>query len=158
MCRLGIYRAHNFTDSFLPFDLEATFVSSVVLLMAPTIDSSLLESRAPWLQKSYVILDDMISRGNLIARFRKSELEQLSGLLSQFLPDQPLQPDDPRGKGQQAGVATRPSSPIPPPYRVPELPSLDDGLTTAEIMAVAESIDTGDVDWVAHAVTENQIW
>lgn len=32
------------------------------------------------------------------------------------------------------------------------------GLMTAEIMAVAESIDTGDVDWIAHAVTVNRIW
>ncbi|KAL2834277.1 hypothetical protein BDW59DRAFT_156217 [Aspergillus cavernicola] len=141
-------------DSFLPFDLEATFVSSVVLLLAPAIDSVLLESRRPWLQKSYVILEDMISRGNLIADFRKSELEQLSGLLYQLTPDRPVQIDDPTRKGQLVEIP----SPLPPAYRVPELPNLNDGLTTAEIMAVAESIDTGDVDWVAHAVVENQIW
>ncbi|KAL4927673.1 Zn(II)2Cys6 transcription factor [Aspergillus undulatus] len=139
-------------DSFLPFDLESTFVSSVVLLMAPTIDLALLESRRPWLQKSYMILDDMISRGNLIAKYRKSELEQLSGLLYQLAPDR-VQADG-STKGQMIDIP----SPLPPAYRVPELPSLNDGLTTAEIMAVAESIDTGDVDWVAHAVTENQIW
>ncbi|KAL4863875.1 hypothetical protein BDV12DRAFT_206112 [Aspergillus spectabilis] len=141
-------------DSFLPFDLESTFVSSVVLLMAPAIDSALLESRKPWLQKSYMILDDMVSRGNLIAQFRKSELEQMSDLLYQLAPDRLLESDDPLRKGRQIGM----SSPPPPVYRVPELPTLTDGLTTAEIMAVAESIDTGDVDWVAHAVTENQIW
>ncbi|KAL4913252.1 hypothetical protein BDW62DRAFT_205681 [Aspergillus aurantiobrunneus] len=139
-------------DSFLPFDLESTFVSSVVLLLAPTLDSALLESRRPWLKKSYLILDDMISRGNLIAQFRKSELEQMSALLYQLAPDR-RQPEDPR-KGHEIEL----SSPLPPAYRVPELPTLNDGLTTAEIMAVAESIDTGDVDWVAHAVTENQIW
>ncbi|KAL4880748.1 hypothetical protein BJY04DRAFT_207920 [Aspergillus karnatakaensis] len=139
-------------DSFLPFDLESTFVSSVVLLLAPAIDAALLESRKPWLHKSYVILDDMISRGNLIAQFRKSELEQMSDLLYQLAPDRFPQGDDSLRK--QIDM----SSPLPPAYRVPELPSLNDGLTTAEIMAVAESIDTGDVDWVAHAVTENQIW
>jgi hypothetical protein len=145
-------------DSFLPFDLEATFVSSVIVLMAPIIDYSLLESLTPWLQKSYVVLEDMIARGNIIARFRKSELEQLNGLLTQLPPDRPLQPDDPIGRGQQAGISTQISSPMPPPYPVAELLSLNDGLTTAEIMAVAESIDTGDVDWVARAVTENHIW
>lgn len=31
-------------------------------------------------------------------------------------------------------------------------------LPTADIMAVAESIDSVDVDWIAHAVTENCIW
>ncbi|KAL4735368.1 hypothetical protein BDV11DRAFT_212023 [Aspergillus similis] len=138
-------------DSFLPFDLESTFVSSVVLLMAQAIDCTLLENRRPWLDKSYLILDDMISRGNLIAQYRKTELEQLSALMYQLAPDR--QPEDTsKGKGLEL------SSPLSPAYRVPELPGLNDGLTTAEIMAVAESIDTGDVDWVAHAVTENQIW
>ncbi|KAL3439673.1 hypothetical protein BDV09DRAFT_157912 [Aspergillus tetrazonus] len=138
-------------DSFLPFDLESTFVSSVVLLMAQAIDHSLLESRRPWLDKSYLILDDMIYRGNLIAQYRKTELEQLSALMYQLAPDR--QPDD---TSKERGLEL--SSPLPPAYRIPELPGLNDGLTTAEIMAVAESIDTGDVDWVAHAVTENQIW
>ncbi|KAL4764818.1 Zn(II)2Cys6 transcription factor [Aspergillus foveolatus] len=138
-------------DSFLPFDLESTFVSSVVLLMAQAIDHSLLESRRPWLDKSYLILDDMISRGNLIAQYRKTELEQLSALMYQLAPDR--QPND---TSKEKGLEL--SSPLPPAYRIPELPGLNDGLTTAEIMAVAESIDTGDVDWVAHAVTENQIW
>ncbi|KAL5051764.1 hypothetical protein BDW71DRAFT_194007 [Aspergillus fruticulosus] len=138
-------------DSFLPFDLESTFVSSVVLLMAPAIDCTLLESRRPWLHKSYLILDDMISRGNLIAQYRKTELEQMSALMYQLAPDR--QPED-TSKGKKLEL----SSPLPPAYRVPELPGLNDGLTTAEIMAVAESIDTGDVDWVSHAVSENQIW
>ncbi|KAL6238681.1 hypothetical protein BDW75DRAFT_246760 [Aspergillus navahoensis] len=138
-------------DSFLPFDLESTFVSSVVLLMAPAIDCTLLESRRPWLHKSYLILDDMISRGNLIAQYRKTELEQTSALMYQLAPDR--QPED-ASKGKELEL----SSPLPPVYRVPDLPGLNDGLTTAEIMAVAESIDTGDVDWVAHAVTENHIW
>ncbi|EAA57671.1 hypothetical protein AN6030.2 [Aspergillus nidulans FGSC A4] len=141
----------NPADSFLPFDLESTFVSSVVLLMAQAIDHNLLESRRPWLDKSYLILDDMISRGNLIAQYRKTELERLSALMYQFATDR--QPDD---MSKEKGLEM--SSPLPPAYRIPELPGLNDGLTTAEIMAVAESIDTGDVDWVAHAVTENQIW
>jgi hypothetical protein len=95
----------------------------------------------------------MITRGNLIARFRKAELEQLDSLLSQLAPDRQLQIVDSTRKTDLLGFE---SSPLPPPY--PELPGLSDGLTTAEIMAVAESIDTGDVDWVAHAVTENEIW
>lgn len=118
--------------------------------MAQAIDHSLLESRRPWLDKSYFILDDMISWGNLIAQYRKTELEQLSALMYQLALDR--QPDD---SSKEKGLEL--SSPLPA-YRIPELPGLNDGLTTAEIMAVAESIDTGDVDWVAHAVTENQIW
>ena len=119
--------------------------------MAQAIDHNLLESRRPWLDKSYLILDDMISRGNLIAQYRKTELERLSALMYQIATDR--QPDD-----MSKEKALEMSLPLPPAYRIPELPGLNDGLTTAEIMAVAESIDTGDVDWVAHAVTENQIW
>ncbi|KAL4975819.1 hypothetical protein BDW66DRAFT_160096 [Aspergillus desertorum] len=138
-------------DSFLPFDLESTFVSSVVVLMAPAIDCTLLESRRPWLHKSYLILDDMISQENLIAQYRKPELEQMSALMCQLAPDR-------QSEGTSKGKELEFSSPLPPAYRVPELPGLDNGLTTAKIMAVAGSIDIGDVDWVAHAVTENQIW
>jgi hypothetical protein len=147
-----------YADSFLPFDLEAVFVSSVVILMAPVIDSRLLESPTPWLQKSYVILDDMISRGNIIASFRKSELERLGELLSQLSPDRPPRHNNRIQGGQQSEFLTQLSSPISPDHLVPELLNLNDGLTTAEIMAMAESIDTGDVDWVVQAVTENHIW
>lgn len=148
----------RYTDSFLPFDLEAVFVSSVVILMAPIIDSRLLESLTPWLQKSYIILDDMISRGNIIASFRKCELERLAELLNQLSPDLPPPHSDRIQRGQQSEMLNQLSSPMSPSQRVPELLHLNDGLTTAEIMAMAESIDTGDVDWVVQAVTENHIW
>ncbi|KAJ0426811.1 fungal-specific transcription factor domain-containing protein [Aspergillus carlsbadensis] len=115
---LGCLYEQSLLDSFLPFDLESTFVSSVVLLMAPAIDSNLLGNQVPWLQKSCVILDDMITRRNLIARFRKAELEQLDGLLS---------------LKTELGFA---SSSLPPPY--PDLPRVSVGLTTEEIMAVAD--------------------
>lgn len=77
----------------------------------------------------------MVSRGNRIATFHRSELEQLRGMLGQL--------DD----GGHAGM--------PSPQIECGMP---EGLTTAEILAVAESIDTGDVDWIAHAMTENSIW
>jgi hypothetical protein len=126
--------------------------------MAPIIDSSLLESLTPWLQKSYIILDDMISRGNIIASFRKSELERLGELLSQLSTYQLTQVNDRMQRDHQNGMLSQLSSPTSPANYAHELLNLNDGLTTAEIMAVAESIDTGDVDWVVQAVTENHIW
>lgn len=149
---------HGYTDSFLPFDLEAVFVSSVVILLAPIIDSCLLESLTQWLRKSYIILDDMIARGNIIASFRKSELERLSELLNQLSTDRPTQFNERMQRDHQSGMFSQLSSPTSPTNCAHELFNLHDGLTTAEIMAVAESIDTGDVDWVVQAVTENQIW
>ena len=150
-------------DTFLPFDLDSTFVSAVVLSIASFTDPSLVDDRTAWLQKTNIILDEMISRGNLIADFRKSELGQLTRMLSQVSPDRQFDIDNPPKLKPPGGNPTRPSSPFASNHYgavdgVTALPMLDYGLTTAEIMDAAESIDTGDVDWIAHAVTENQIW
>lgn len=127
----------------------------MVLLTVPVIDSHLLDDSTTWLQKSYLVLDEMISRGNCIAAFRKNELEQLGSMLGDLS-------HDALGKVDQS--ATIPQFPLLPAFNGdndalgdPESSS-NSGLMTAEIMAVAESIDTGDVDWIAHAVTENRIW
>ena len=127
----------------------------MVLLTVPVIDSHLLDDSTTWLRKSYLVLDEMISRGNHIAAFRKSELEQLGSMLSDLS-------HDALGKVDQS--ATIPQIPLIPAFNggddAPGDPdsNSNSGLMTAEIMAVAESIDTGDVDWIAHAVTENRIW
>jgi hypothetical protein len=109
-----------------------------------------------------MILDEMISRGNLIAGFRKSELQQLAGMLTQLAADRLTQGTEFAQKRAQDRFISRLPSPATPDqsraFGIPETPSINHGLTTAEIMAVAESIDTGDVDWIAHAVTENHIW
>jgi hypothetical protein len=136
----------------------------VVLATARTIDSSLLDDLTPWLQTTYKILDEMITRGNLVADFRKFELDQLASLFAQLSPDPRRQSSESAKKTPQETMGSHLPSPltIPDtnlhPFGVPEISNLDNGFTTAEIMAVAESIDTGDVDWIAHAVTENQIW
>lgn len=158
-----MYLSDRSTDTFLPFDLDSTFVSAVVLSIASFTDSSLVDERTGWLHKTNLILDEMISRGNLIADFRKSELGQLTRMLSQVAPDTHFDIDHPPKLKPPGSDPTRPSSPFGSHHYgavdgVPGLPMLDYGLTTAEIMAAAESIDTGDVDWIAHAVTENQIW
>lgn len=98
----------------------------------------------------------MISRGNRIAAFRKSELEQLGSMLSELS-------HNALGKVHESALI--PQIPLVPAFNGDDDDALGDpdsnsnsGLMTAEIMAVAESIDTGDVDWIAHAVTENRIW
>ncbi|GFF98802.1 uncharacterized transcriptional regulatory protein C3C7.04 [Aspergillus udagawae] len=158
---LTVLQGQTLLDSFLPFDLESTFISTVVLATARTIDSSLLDDLTPWLQTTYKILDEMITRGNLVADFRKFELDQLASLFAQLSPDLRRQSSESAKKTPQERMWSPLPSPltIPDtnlhPFGVPEISNLDNGFTTAEIMAVAESIDTGDVDWIAHAVTEN---
>ncbi|PLB50613.1 Zn(II)2Cys6 transcription factor [Aspergillus steynii IBT 23096] len=134
---LASLHEQNLLDSFLPFDLESTFVSSVILLAAGPATAGLLDPGPSWVERGTPILDEMVTRGNRIAAYNRSELEQLRGMLGQ-LDDKTI---------SQGGM--------PSPQIECGMP---EGLTTAEILAVAESIDTGDVDWIAHAVTENSIW
>ncbi|KAE8331488.1 hypothetical protein BDV39DRAFT_189869 [Aspergillus sergii] len=157
---LVVLQRQNLLDSFLPFDLEATYTAAVVLVAAPAADASLLDDWTPWFHTSVTVLDEMISRGNLIAGFRKSELQQLAGMLSHLADDGVIHSTDLARKGQPDRIISRLPSPSTPDrvFGISDIPNLHPGLTTAEIMAVAESIDTGDVDWIAHAVTENQIW
>ncbi|UCK59393.1 hypothetical protein AFCA_002209 [Aspergillus flavus] len=157
---LIVLQRQNLLDSFLPFDLEATYTAAVVLVTAPAADASLLDDWTPWFHTSVTVLDEMISRGNLIAGFRKSELQQLAGMLSHLADDGVIHGTDLARKGQLDRIISRLPSPSTPDrvFGISEIPNLHPGLTTAEIMAVAESIDTGDVDWIAHAVTENHIW
>ncbi|KAB8234204.1 Zn(II)2Cys6 transcription factor [Aspergillus alliaceus] len=159
---LTVLQQQNLLDSFLPFDLESTFISAVVLITAPVADAPLLDDGTTWLHQSILICDEMISRGNLIAGFRKSELQQLAGMLNHLATDRLAHGPESARKRAPDGVTSRlPSPPTPDASRVfgvSEVSNANHGLTTAEIMAVAESIDTGDVDWIAHAVTENHIW
>ncbi|KAH8672613.1 fungal-specific transcription factor domain-containing protein [Tricladium varicosporioides] len=76
--------AQSLLESFLPFDLEAAFAASIVLFLAPAIDTSLLESHIPYRDMAYALLDEMALRGNLIAAARKSELQQLESVLGQI--------------------------------------------------------------------------
>lgn len=52
--------------------------------MAAAVDPNLVEDLATQRTTVYFILDDLISKGNLIASLRKSELEQLDNLLNAF--------------------------------------------------------------------------
>ncbi|KAM0218684.1 hypothetical protein ACHAQD_006810 [Fusarium lateritium] len=72
-------------ETFLRFDQDATLTATIALLMAAAIDSSLLPDHTPWTQRAYAILDEMGSRGNLVATMVASELKQLEGLLRGFL-------------------------------------------------------------------------
>lgn len=57
--------------------MDAVFNSTVCLLMAASIDASLLQDHSPWSQRAYGMLDEMTLRGNLSARLIQSELKQL---------------------------------------------------------------------------------
>ncbi|KAH8807875.1 Zn(II)2Cys6 transcription factor [Xylogone sp. PMI_703] len=170
---LSSLQSQGLLETFLHFDLESIFVSAVILLISPVIDVSLLDNGSSWLQKSYVIIDEMISNGNLIAEFRKSELQQLEETLNHRLPDLSQsssglitfqQNNDPTSKvTHSSAVPLLESLPVGNDIMPSDPTILDDcdfseGLTAAQILAVANSIDTEDAEWVSHAMTGNNIW
>ena len=64
--------------------MDAAFISTIPLMMAATIDQSLLQDHSPWSQRAYTILEDMSTRGNICARLAQSELKQLDDELAQL--------------------------------------------------------------------------
>ncbi|CAJ0555221.1 Ff.00g052860.m01.CDS01 [Fusarium sp. VM40] len=80
-----VQTSEGMAETFLRFDQDATLTATIALLMASAIDSSLLPDHSPWTQRAYAILDEMGSRGNLVAPMVASELKQLEGLLRGFL-------------------------------------------------------------------------
>lgn len=162
-------------ETFLPFDLESVFVSTVILLMGPAIDSRLLESHPTWLEKAYAVFDEMIGDGNQVAAFRRAELQQLDETLLGCISGGQSGPLTAPDFYQQSAILAHPSSPsttisgsISHPVRYDALlkpgheldAECDFGsmLTSAEIMAVADSIETFDTEWVSNAMVEHSIW
>jgi hypothetical protein len=162
-------------ETFLPFDLESVFVSTVILLIGPAIDPRLLESHPSWLEKAYAIFDEMIGDGNQVATFRRSELQQLDETLLGCISGSQSGPLTIPAFYSQPGIVPHPSSPstsvsgsIPHPVRYDTLLRPDHDLdaecdfgtmlTSAEIMAVADSIETFDTEWVSNAMIEHSIW
>lgn len=68
-------------ESFLPFDLDAAYAGAVILQIAPVIGKSLTWARPEWKDQLYVVIDDMVSHGNLTALARKSEIRKLEEIL-----------------------------------------------------------------------------
>ncbi|RSL54606.1 hypothetical protein CEP54_009772 [Fusarium duplospermum] len=78
---LSVLLGQGLLENFLPFDLDAAFTSTIAIIMAATIDTSLVTDYNHWIQKSYAVLDEISSRGNTVALHIGSELRQLEDTL-----------------------------------------------------------------------------
>ncbi|KAJ5919259.1 hypothetical protein N7466_010202 [Penicillium verhagenii] len=145
----------------------------LVLLMAPAIDARW--SYPAWLEKAYLIFEDIIENGNLIAKFRRSELQLLDELLSCFPHDNSRCLSAP--VSFPTNILNNPNNSIqlassfPPSAQALGHDLLSDpmaanddeynltsGLTAAQIMAVADSIESIDTEWMSNAMIEHSIW
>ncbi|GAA84838.1 fungal specific transcription factor domain-containing protein [Aspergillus luchuensis IFO 4308] len=161
--------------TFLTFDLESLFISTVVLLMAPAIDRQLVVNDTWWHATADLIFNDMVEAGNQIARFRHSEIQQLDEKLNLLLPNQ-----DQNGQSNpevlQHSITKHPLSsheahtatPMEENSRAdPFLGgettrvtgcAFEPSLTSAEMMAMANSIELFDAEWVSTMMDNHAIW
>ncbi|KAF2644028.1 hypothetical protein P280DRAFT_496490 [Massarina eburnea CBS 473.64] len=71
-------------DGFLPWDQDALFVSTLILIISRFVDKSLMAHPDQWINKAFAFFDVMASSGNRIAKFRTRELHKLEDMLSEY--------------------------------------------------------------------------
>lgn len=158
-------------ETFLPWDLDSLFVSTMVLILTKFVDFSLMDNQSSFLDKAFTFLETMIASGNRIAAFRVIELRKLDEMLTEHTMNQHRP-----STSSPAAIGTGPimqrtiSFPVgyqptpgylgsdeqfpPPPYTGLS----DEGsgfggedLTAEQILAVAESMDMDGTDWLTFA-------
>ncbi|KAI4625544.1 hypothetical protein J4E80_002676 [Alternaria sp. BMP 0032] len=157
------------TETFLPWDLDALFVSTMVLILTRFIDPSLMDDHKPYLGKAYSFFNTIMSSGNRIAGFRNVELRKLDEMLADYTENRERPLMSPNTIGLEPNIQ-RPLS-FPPDYQsVAGLPNsqdtvrpssytgisdegsgFGDDLTAEQILAVAESMDVEGTDWLSFA-------
>ncbi|KAG4262915.1 hypothetical protein FPRO03_10278 [Fusarium proliferatum] len=165
---LGCLQSQGLLEAFLPFDLESLFVSSFNLLIAPVLDPRFSEYDATFRHKTHIIFNEMISKGNLIAMFRRSELQQLDDMLGRLPRDQsdttPV-PIDGQIIGGTNGEGEGSLNDLNDDNETMAsmLPGMDDlgmdaWFTTAQMIDMANSIANSDTEFLSHAMMEHDIW
>lgn len=163
-------------ETFLPWDLDALFVSTMVLIITRFVDQSLLDDRTPWLEKAFVLMEIMISSGNRIADYRMRELRRLDEMLTEYatVQERHMSIDPLIQQPSQISTNTQPTiahisedrtstkSIFASPEGGPlysgfsdEGSGFGDDLTAEQILAVAESMDIEGTDWLCSNLFDN---
>jgi proline utilization trans-activator len=171
-CYTVLTWANRDIETFLPWDLDALFVSTMVLILTRFVDSSLMGSQTSHLDKAYSFFETMVSNGNRIAQFRHAELRKLDDMLSEYSDNRERPSTSPNTIDPGPNIQ-RPFS-FPPGYQsttallnsqdtVPssytgisdEGSGFGDDLTAEQILAVAESMDMEGTDWLSFTTLDN---
>ncbi|KAK1622528.1 fungal-specific transcription factor domain-containing protein [Colletotrichum phormii] len=173
---LDCLHSQGLLETFLPFDLEASFVSASSLLLGPAIDPQCFECLDPSLEKVYTVLDEMIMAGNGIAKYRKFELQQLENMLQRLTP-WPSQASEQTTLVDEARQTQPPDDTSPKDTVVSFMATdhsqhesysssitgnmdemaYDSGLTMAQLLDMANSIEQEDSEWMSQTIVENSI-
>ncbi|KAI7089639.1 hypothetical protein KC356_g2215 [Hortaea werneckii] len=161
---LGSLHSQSLLESFIPFDLESAFSSAIVLMITATVDPSLIRKETDWLPVAYGVLEEMEGRGNLVASLRKSELEHLDKNLKS-LSSAPIGNAVTNGPENQADL-------VPGATENPTMAGTlvggdgpsdidtlcdwnsEDALNGDQLMAVADSLDFSDLDWLSAGLAD----
>lgn len=143
--------------------------------MGPAIDPLLVNNYPRWLEKAYAIFREMVRAGNEIAQFRWSELRQLEETMNCFSQDQ-VESSASNSLSQPTFAISHLLSPVTSRITTPmDQSSCNDRhpiaetplaaecvfgpmLTSAEMMAMADSIKLYDAEWVSNAMMHHNIW
>ena len=121
------------------------------------VDPSLLRKNESWLQTTYSVLDEMVSRGNLIANLRKSELQQLEDTLTRLhtTPASSNVAPDSATRGFEGGaigeecIRDAGSSHSNMQFGPLQDWNSEEGLSGDQLIAVADSLDFTNLDWLS---------
>jgi hypothetical protein len=160
-------------ESFLPWDFDALFVSTTILILIHFIDSSLVTG-TDHLDKAFTLFEYMIAAGNDIAAHRITEMRRLDTLLAEHASASKQQAQESTGavmttmdankRSQQLGAAAHPqphesevslaenSTRLHDDRTAIDLTDsgsiFGDDLTAEQILALAESMDIEATDWL----------
>lgn len=76
---------HGCAEAFLPFQLEDAFSSAFILYIVRAVNPGLVQDES-WRDDIDSVLDNMISKGSVVAPLRKKELSQLEYIVGVLTP------------------------------------------------------------------------
>lgn len=176
VCAFSLNYVHvltEITESFLPWDFDALFVSTTILILIHFIDFSLVIG-TDHLDKAFTLFEYMIAAGNDIAAHRITEMRRLDTLLAEHASASRQQAQESTGavtttidgnkRLQRLDAAAHPQphkDSVSPDGNSPQLCDnstvidltdggsiLGDDLTAEQILALAESMDIEATDWL----------
>ena len=136
-------------DTFLPFDLECGFSAALALTMTHGIHPKLLP-HASSVDDILLVFDHMIAKGNLMARMRKAEIQELARVRWDGQVRQHDRPD-----ASHSSFATTQISPSSGGFNSLGDPFFDEwgtntGLTGAQLVSLADALNfSTDIDLFA---------
>jgi hypothetical protein len=169
-------------ETFLSLDLDPLYVSSTVLVVT-AVDESLLLDRDSWVQRSLALFEEIASGGNMIASWRRWEMQHLDGMLTDISNETstgaPSSSEGSAPSEELGGLSLQDDTfqleladiPLgspglmllsqPGPFDVPPAPiggAAEVWPGAEQILAIAGSIQDKDVEWMNRAVVGNGVW